>query len=150
MPRTIERARRARASRLGARSHPAPGTGALFVNEFHDPVRRLTFHRPCGGGVEWRETAADALAREFAEEFGLGLVIGPRLAVVENIFTHAGRPGHEVLFLFSAQFADPAAYLAERRDCLDQPGEYAVWRDPALGHADLPLFPEGLAELLER
>ncbi len=123
-------------------------TGALFVNEFQDPADGVTFHRPCGGGVDWRETAADALVREFAEEFGLDIVLSRRLGVIENIFTYAGRPGHEVLFFFEARFADPAAYLIERRECLDVPGEYALWRDPELTHEEVPLYPEALADLL--
>lgn len=70
------------------------------------------------------------------------------LAVVENIFTNAGCPGHEVLFLFDARLADPAAYRVQRRECLDVPGEYALWRDPELTHEQVPLYPEGLADLL--
>ena len=127
-----------------------PGTGALFVNEFHDPVERVTFHRPCGGGVDWGETAAAALVREFREEFGLEIELGPRLGGVENIFTYAARPGHEVLFLFVARFADPAAYRVERRECLDVPGEFAIWRPLELSHAEIPLYPEGVTDLIER
>ena len=135
-----------RVSALAVIRHPQ--TGALFVNEFIDPVDGVTFHRPCGGGVDWGETAAAAVVREFAEEFGLAIEVGRRIAVIENIFTYAARPGHEVLFFFEARFADPAAYLVERRDCLDHPGEYALWRDPALTHEQVPLYPLGLAEAL--
>lgn len=125
-----------------------PGTGALLVNEFHDPTDEVTFHRPCGGGVEWQEPIVAALVREFREEFDLAIEVGARLGVVENIFTFAGEPGHEILFLHAARLADPAAYAIERFECLDHPGEYAVWRDPALTHAEVPLYPDGLAELL--
>ena len=73
-------------------------TGALFVNEFVDPADGVTFHRPCGGGVDWGETAADAVVREFGEEFGLAIEVGRRIAVIENIFTYAARPGHCLLY----------------------------------------------------
>jgi ADP-ribose pyrophosphatase YjhB (NUDIX family) len=135
-----------RVSALAVIRHP--DTGALFVNEFQDPTDGVTFHRPCGGGVEWGELAAVAVAREFAEEFGIDVVVGRRIGVIENVFTYAGRPGHEVLFLFEARFADPAAYRVDRRECLDVPGEYALWRDPELTHEQVPLYPEGLADLL--
>ncbi|HRW18961.1 MAG TPA: NUDIX domain-containing protein [Dermatophilaceae bacterium] len=125
-----------------------PGTGALLVDEARDPVKHEVFHRPSGGGVEFGETAVTALVREFREEFDLAIEVGARLGVVENIFTFAGEPGHEILFLHAARLADPAAYAIERFECLDHPDQYAVWRDPALTHAEVPLYPDGLAELL--
>jgi ADP-ribose pyrophosphatase YjhB (NUDIX family) len=125
-----------------------PDTGALFVGETYDPYRRITFHRPCGGGVEYGELATEALVREFQEEYALDVVVGRRLAVIENLFEYAGRQGHEVVFVHEARFADPAAYSIETRQCADAPEERAVWRPPDLSEDEVPLFPEGLAVLL--
>ena len=47
------------------------------------------------------------MVREFAEEFGLAIEVGRRIAVIENIFTYAARPGHEVLFLSLIHISEP-------------------------------------------
>ena len=135
-----------RVSVLAVIRHPA--TGALLVNEFYDPTEDVTFHRPCGGGVDWQEPAAHALVREFREEFGLAVEVGARLGVIENIFTFNGRQGHEVLFLYAARLAEHAAYEIERFDCRDVPGEYAIWRAPSVPDDLIPLYPLGLRDLL--
>jgi ADP-ribose pyrophosphatase YjhB (NUDIX family) len=84
--------------------------GKLFLCEFtHDNGKK--FYRMAGGGIEVGETAAEALKREFKEEFGVNIIVGGRVAVVENLFIgDDGAQGHEIVFIFDAKFADAADY----------------------------------------
>mgnify|MGYP001964460840 CR=1 FL=1 len=63
--------------------------GHLLALEGHDSSRRLDFLRAIGGGIEFGETAGDALRREFMEELGVTLEDAEPLGVFENIFTYA-------------------------------------------------------------
>jgi ADP-ribose pyrophosphatase YjhB (NUDIX family) len=70
-------------------------------------------YRPLGGSIEFGERAADALKREFAEELGLAVTEPVLLTVLENLYTHHGAAGHEIVFVFETALADESAY---RRD----------------------------------
>ncbi len=63
--------------------------------------------RPLGGGINFGETAECALAREMREELGATIGSITRLAVLENLFTHHGAQGHEIVFVLTANFVDP-------------------------------------------
>jgi 8-oxo-dGTP pyrophosphatase MutT (NUDIX family) len=56
-----------------------------------------------GGHVEFAEAAADALAREFAEECGIRPTVGPLLLAAENVFATAKRRHHEWLLMFHVE-----------------------------------------------
>jgi ADP-ribose pyrophosphatase YjhB (NUDIX family) len=123
-----------------------PRDGALLVSEHTDPAR-APFHRPLGGHVEFGEYALDAVHREFLEEIGQRLAGVRLLGVLENIFEWNAARQHEVVFMYAAGFADPAAYeIAEQYilDEVDSPTR-VIWR--AAGTASPPLYPAG-AELL--
>jgi hypothetical protein len=80
------------------------------------------------------------------EEYDLAVSVGRRLGVVENLFTHMGVPGHELVLVHEASPADPAACRFDRLPSRDAEGVAAVWRSPA--DADVPLYPAGAAELV--
>jgi ADP-ribose pyrophosphatase YjhB (NUDIX family) len=122
-----------------------PRDKALLVSE---AAVAGPFHRPLGGHVEFGERAIDTIHREFGEEIGQRLAGVRLLGVLENIFQWQGALHHEVVFVFRAAFADPAAYEIERQPIRDQPddGDRVMWR-PA-GASGPPLYPDGLAELL--
>jgi ADP-ribose pyrophosphatase YjhB (NUDIX family) len=124
-----------------------PLDGALLVSEHAGPPE-TRFHRPLGGHVEFGERALDTIHREIIEEIGQRLTDVSLLGVIENIFRWDGSVEHEVVFAFSAAFADPAAYeIAEQpiRDERDQRTR-VIWRAAAAGSP--PLYPEGVADLI--
>jgi ADP-ribose pyrophosphatase YjhB (NUDIX family) len=122
--------------------------GALLVSEYAGPDA-APFHRPLGGHVEFGEYARETVHRELQEEIGQRLAGVRLLGVVENIFQWQGNTQHEIVFLFTAAFADPAAYeIGEQRILDDTDGwTRVVWRAP--GTVGPPLYPVGIMELID-
>ena len=85
------------------------------------------------------------------EEFEVEIEDVRQLGTLENIFDYHGRPGHEVVFVFEARFADDSYYEAERIVGTEGGGTRieAVWIDLS-EPLDRPLYPDGLLELLRR
>ena len=65
------------------------------------------FHRLVGGSVELGELAVDAVVREIGEELGTRLCEPRLLGVLENLFVYEGEPGHEIVFVYAGELADP-------------------------------------------
>jgi ADP-ribose pyrophosphatase YjhB (NUDIX family) len=124
----------------------------ILVFEGHDTVKGETFHRPLGGGVEFGETGAEAVARELREELGAVLVGLRHLGTLENIFTYEGRAGHEIAFIYEADFADLGFYDRERLPVVEDGHDVveAVWK-PVAAFLDgsLILYPTGILDLLD-
>lgn len=113
-------------------------------------MKKETFLRPLGGAVEFGELAVDALRREIREELHAEIVEPVQLGVLENIFMYQGQPGHEIVIVFDATFADPTHY---DKDTLPI-HEEEIWDGPArwvdVGEGlTFALYPDGLAELLQ-
>lgn len=124
-----------------------PSDGALLVSEYTGPDA-APFHRPLGGHVEFGEYARDTVDREFQEEIRQHLTGVRLLGVLENIFEWQGSTQHEIVFIFTARFADSAAYEIAEQAILDGTDDWTrvVWRAP--GAASLPLYPAGLVDLI--
>jgi ADP-ribose pyrophosphatase YjhB (NUDIX family) len=122
-----------------------PRDGALLVSEEANPSGAL-FHRPLGGHVEFGEYARDTVHREFQEEIGQALT-GVRLAgVLENIFEWGGGTQHEIVFIFTAAFANQTAYEISEQAIADDRGRARViWRTPEA--VSPPLYPVGVAHM---
>ena len=106
--------------------------------------------RPLGGSIEFGERAADALKHEFAEEVGLAIIEPVLLIVMENLYSHHGTAGHEIVFVFEARLADDAYYSREAFS-FDDAGVRNEVRWVALAHflrGEAELFPAGLLERL--
>jgi ADP-ribose pyrophosphatase YjhB (NUDIX family) len=85
----------------------------LLVFRGDDPSRNVVFYRPLGGGVEFGERSCDAFVREMREELGAEVTDVHFLGTLENIFTHRGKRGHEIVLLYAARFADPTLYTRQ-------------------------------------
>ena len=126
--------------------------GRLLAAEVRDDAGRLKGVRPLGGGVDFGETAAAALQREFMEELDVEIAIAGAPMVMENIYHHEGATGHEIAFLYPVSLPEGAFAAQERIQFREDDGTpgCAGWYDPA--ELDLPegpaLFPAGLKHLL--
>ena len=125
--------------------------GRILVNPFYDPVKQQALFRPLGGGVEFGEKSIDAIAREIREELNLPIRSPRLLGTLESIFTYLGKPGHEVVQVYDAEFEDPTLYEKHWLEGQESNGETfrAVWRDSASLTREGVLVPEGLYALLQ-
>lgn len=116
-----------------------------------DPSKTPTaFHRPLGGGVELGERSDAAVAREISEELGATLIEPRLLGVLENIFEYDGMAGHEVAFVYAGRLGEPDVVPDQGREFVDN-GEvsWVEWRPLDSAGVDLPLYPDGLQELID-
>ncbi len=120
--------------------------GHILVLDGTDFVKDQSFHRAIGGGIEFGETAEQALRREFLEELAVSLQGIRLLGVLENIFEYEGRPGHEIIHVFSVESTDlDAIPLHAELRVLDE-GSPVRWR--AISSLDRPVYPSGALHLL--
>jgi len=125
--------------------------GQLLASEVLDDAGRVKGVRPLGGTVEFGETAEAAVIREFREELDVAVEITGSPVFMENIYTHEGTLGHELLAIFDVKFSD-MAYADDTRiafredsgatcfaewfslDKLDQPGGPRLYPDGLKAH----------------
>lgn len=120
----------------------------LLVFEGRDYVKGETYYRPLGGGIEFGEHSKDALEREFREELDADIKVGELRGVLENVFAWRGNPGHEIAFVYEAEFVDPDLYAEDEMKILDDPAT-ARWVDlNDFTDGSKILYPNGLTELL--
>jgi ADP-ribose pyrophosphatase YjhB (NUDIX family) len=126
----------------------------ILVSESYDSSEGYYFCRPLGGGIEFGEHSRDALLREIREELDAEVERLELVGVLENIFVCEGARGHEIVFVYDAEFKDRGVYergeLRGYRAETDE-GFVARWRSPEEIRArNVRLVPEGLADLLSR
>jgi len=125
--------------------------GRLVAIDGFDPTKQQRFWVPVGGRVEFGETSRDAIVREVREELGAEIIDLRQLGVSENLFTFDGESGHEIVFIYDAQFADRHMYEIEEIRGFEGGVEFtAHWIDPFAPEGDRPLYPEGLPDLISR
>jgi 8-oxo-dGTP pyrophosphatase MutT (NUDIX family) len=107
-----------------------------------------SFYRFAGGTVEYGETAAEAIIREFMEEYDLEVRVGPLIAVNEHFFQYYGKEHHQVTLIHRCEL--------ERTNEIPEPlwhKEHAsvklVWRTLSQLRRR-PVYPEGIFSLLEQ
>ena len=124
---------------------------SLLVMLVSDDQGALKGVRPPGGTIEFMESAATALAREFQEEFGTGIAIEGPMRVLENFYEHHGAPGHEIVFAYPIRLLEPALYARDRITIDEGNGVLvqAEWFPLArIRSGEVALFPKGLDALL--
>lgn len=128
----------------------------ILVSEGYDRVKKETFYRPLGGTVEFGENGRQTVEREVKEEIGADVTNIRYLGAIENIFTYEGRPGHEIVLVYQADFPDPSLYERTEISGLEEFPEgmmpiKAVWKPTRhFRRRELPLYPDGLMDLLEK
>lgn len=95
--------------------------GKLFCAPGYDATQKEEFYRTVGGGIDFGELAVDAIHREIQEEFATELINVQQVQVSENIFLYNNTPGHEIVFIFTADFKDDAMYQDKIYPILDSP-----------------------------
>lgn len=109
--------------------------GQILVSPGYDKVKKESFFRLLGGGIEFGETSLIALRREFKEELDVELTACKLLGVVENIFSFDGLTCHEIIFVYEASFLDTSNYNIREFSILEADSESkdqfkAIWLDP--------------------
>jgi ADP-ribose pyrophosphatase YjhB (NUDIX family) len=121
----------------------------ILVFEGRDEVRNETFYRPLGGGIEFGESAVEALRREMVEELAAELSNVELLGVLENVFTLSGRPGHQIVFVYAADLADPTLYERDDVGHILDDGSPVTWQPMRrFASGEAVLYPAGLADIL--
>jgi 8-oxo-dGTP pyrophosphatase MutT (NUDIX family) len=122
---------------------------SILVSEGRDRTKRETFYRPLGGGIEFGETAEEALRRELREELGVELGAIRLLGVLENLFRFQGSAGHEIVFVFDAVVADPGFYSTDPPPVVLDEGSRVSW-EPVTRFVDgsARLYPHGMESFL--
>ena len=124
----------------------------ILVNEGYDPVKKQTFYRSLGGGIEYDEKAEDTVRRELKEELNVEVGEVRYLGTLENIFTYNGKPGHEIVMIYDGELVDSGLYEQAVIEGEEANGEVicAMWKSlDEFGEGKSILYPNGLLEMLK-
>ena len=128
------------------------GGERILVSDAFDSSKGEYFCRPLGGGIEFGEHSRDAMLREIREELDAEVENLRLLGVLESLFTYEGSRGHELVFVYDAEFTDKSLY--ERGEVQAYESEIdkrftASWRSlEEIERSGVRLVPEPLAALL--
>ncbi|GAA1347735.1 NUDIX domain-containing protein [Arthrobacter roseus] len=121
----------------------------ILVSVLTDRRTGLQFYRPLGGGIEFGETSADALRREFTEELGFDVTPTSLLGVLENHFEFEGEPGHEIVHVYAVESSEIDALSLDTELTVLDDGSPVIWkRRDELESGRRPFYPAGVLELL--
>lgn len=123
---------------------------SLLASKITDRSNGDVVYRPLGGAVEFGERCEDTLKRELLEEIGAEISITKYRGMIENIFDFEGRQRHEIVFAYSADFADSKLFRRKRFKRLDSEELSNVeWVSfDQFGKDGEKLAPKGLYQLL--
>lgn len=124
----------------------------ILVARGHDPVKRETFYRPLGGGIEFGEYSEQTIHRELLEEIGAEVCELKYLGTLENIYVFNGTPGHEIVLVYDGTLKDSGLY--EQSIIIGKEVDIDASFQASWKHIDefrdgkLTLYPTGLLKLL--
>lgn len=125
--------------------------GWILAEEYAPNGRHEGFLRAPGGGIEFGESAATALRREFAEELDATVDAAQLLGVTENIFAAHGKRGHEIVHVFSVRSRDLSALpRGDRLPVRDSDTSAGWYRLDDLDRGVRTFHPPGALDLLQR
>lgn len=81
-----------------------------FVVKMTDSVKGDDYYRSIGGSVEYGETSREAVIREAMEELNAEIEVTGGVLVLENLFIHEGKKGHEINFVYPCRFVEERFY----------------------------------------
>ena len=119
----------------------ADGDSMTFDNR---PGIASPFYRVLGGGIEFGESAEDAVRREIREEIGCEIDGLEQIDVIENRFIYDNKPGHEIVFMYKGTPSRKELADQEKIHVKEAGYEFdAVWIsfDTALS-GEKPLYPK--------
>ena len=123
----------------------------ILVFEGYDSIKNETFYRPLGGGIEFGESGEVAVRREIMEELHSEIENLKHLGYLENIFTHDGRLGHEIVVVYDGVLKMRGLYGQAEMEVEEANGEKirALWKSlDEFGEGKSILYPDGLLEML--
>ena len=126
----------------------------ILVAEGYDPVKRETFYRPLGGGIEFGERGEETIQRELREEIQAEVADVHYLFTFENIYVFNGEPGHEIAMVYDGRLVDESLYEREHIEGTELGAPegaafQAVWKSLSdFGEGKDILYPEKLLEAL--
>ena len=122
--------------------------GHVLAEEYDGGPGAGPFLRAPGGGIEFGETAAEAMRRELREELAVEVDDLRLLTVAENIFTRGPKRGHEIAHVFAVRSSGLAALpLDERLRVLDGDTTVGWYRIADLRSGSPALYPDGILDL---
>ena len=125
----------------------------ILVQKITFPGHSTIYYRPIGGTIELGENSKTTLIRELKEELNQEIEEPCLIAVIENIFG-LEEIGHEIDFIYEAEFKDKSVYQREEIEGIEGNERYkATWKpihefiEP---EEDIKLVPDGLIDYLAR
>ncbi len=124
----------------------------IFVSRDKDSIKNDYYYRPVGGNVEFGEYTKDAIVREIKEELNTEIENLELVQVMENIFECDGIKGHEIMYLYKADFKDKSFYEKKEYKIIEESHNEefdAGWyKISDFKNGKLRLVPEDLNSLL--
>ena len=125
----------------------------ILVFEGYDPIKKQSFYRPLGGGIEFGEYGEEAVRREIMEELHTEIKDLSYLGMLENVFVFNGAPGHEIVMVYDGALINSGLYDQSVISVIEANGEdiRAVWKNlDEFGAGESILYPVGLLEMLRK
>lgn len=122
--------------------------GHVLLEEYAGDEVHGPFLRAPGGGIEFGETASEAVRREWREELDAVVTDAVPLRTSENIFDAHGTRGHEIVHTFRVEapaFSLPVGARLAVRDSVTTVAWFPV---STLENAGLPVYPPGIVDLV--